>query len=284
MTCSKGCSVCGMVCVGFMLAGSLIWTAFMVGAWQLVKAVSDSYTLETGTVVDMGVYAGTYNGSDYTTQCPTYGVCIGYIGALEILVGQEDYVVASNVDGLYTQTEATAQLNIRKRKHIPDWLRARAIWCVLMLNVSMATVALTYLVSPRSVYRWIAAYRETGCVFPTATGLACTGRGLTDEQELGLLAWMKLNPVSLLTEAATFINATYNIKLHTCTISCILARHKWTRHAVQRHARQVKLSEIRRYWFQMNALRVPLERLVFLDETAKDMRDSLRKGSAVCVS
>ena len=113
---------------------------------------------------------------------------------------------------------------------LPDAVMAQIHNHLFVLETDSATISKEFNVSERAIRKWRKNWQLFGTPRPPSTG-AKKGRPrtYTEEEELGLLAYLKDHPDAHLDDMCKFLSDTYDKKAAISTIWDILQRHGWSR-------------------------------------------------------
>ena len=148
----------------------------------------------------------------------------------------------------------------------PVDLRWRIVWIYLTQDISAAEIASLLCVSERTVWRYIALFRQTGDIEPQQREYG-PKRMLGDLEQLTLL--------HLMFEIQTRLESLFGVSVSTATICRTLRVMGCSRQVMRRVA--IQRSDTLRAHFMADISAYDPRMLVWLDETGCDRRNTLRK-------
>ena len=153
-------------------------------------------------------------------------------------------------------------------------LRWRIVWIYLTLNYSVSEIAALFCVSERTVWRYIALFRQTGDIEPLQREYG-PNRILGDLEQLTLLHLILDNHGIYLYEIQTKLESLFGARVSAATICRTLQSMGCTRQVMRRIA--IQRSDTLRAGFMAEISIYDPRMFVWLDETGCDRRNTLRK-------
>ena len=153
-------------------------------------------------------------------------------------------------------------------------LRWRIVWIYLTQDLSVAEIASLVCVSERTVWRYIALFRQTGDVEPQQREYG-PKKMLGDLEQLTLLHLILENHGIYLYEIQTKLESLFGARVSTATICRTLRSMGCSRQVMRRVA--IQRSDTLRARFMADVSIYDPKMFVWLDETGCDRRNTLRK-------
>ena len=153
-------------------------------------------------------------------------------------------------------------------------LRWRIVWIYLTQDLSVAEIASLVCVSERTVWRYIALFRQTGDVEPQQREYG-PKKMLGDLEQLTLLHLILENHGIYLYEIQTKLESLFGARVSTATICRTLRSMGCSRQVMRRVA--IQRSDTLRARFMADVSVYDPKMFVWLDETGCDRRHTLRK-------
>jgi transposase len=157
-------------------------------------------------------------------------------------------------------------------------MRWRAIVLTYLYGIEAADVATVLGISPRSITRWYKLFKENGNVLPRQQE-AKTARW-PDECVLFVSDYVAAHPCFYLEELKESLKTRFP-RLKTVSMSTVCRALRFdlglSRKVLTKRARESVPSEIQSYYDKLQPFYSGPDQLVFIDETAKDGRDVMRR-------
>ena len=157
----------------------------------------------------------------------------------------------------------------------PIDLRWRIVWIYLTQNLPIDEIASLVCVSERTVWRYIALFRQTGDVEPQQREYG-PQKMLGDLEQLILLHLILENHGIYLYEIQTKLESLFGGRVSTATI-CKTLRSMGCSRQVMRRRVAIQRSDTLRARFMADVSIYDPKMFVWLDETGCDRRNTLRK-------
>jgi transposase len=157
-----------------------------------------------------------------------------------------------------------------------DQIRWRCITLHLCYNIEVPIISQILGCSQRSIWNWLRRFNSHGTV--SGTEREKTSRYSQDVLDF-INAFVQKDPTFLIEELKDAIQSMFPTLTNTSTSTILRAlRHDLglTRKIITKQAREARLSEVSAYHARLSTFYRYPEQLVFVDESSKDSRDTLR--------